>query len=109
MIKFLTGPDYGRAMAQAQLLQPARSSLTGEWMAFVREQYPEETRRMDLSAFAGQTLEGASVTTEVFANMAEARRLAHAAWSRIFTLGQAPVSLMQAVSAQIDAAQHSRA
>jgi hypothetical protein len=42
---------------------------------------------------------------EVFANMTEATRLATEAWDQIFTLGQAPVSIMKDVSAQIERAQ----
>ena len=36
---------------------------------------------------------------------AEAKRLAYAAWDRIFTLGQAPVEEMRSVSLQIEEAQ----
>ena len=50
-------------------------------------------------------LQGYSVVAEVFPNMSDARRLAQAAWEQIFTLGQAPVSIMTDVSANIEAAQ----
>jgi hypothetical protein len=45
------------------------------------------------------------VVAEVFANMTEAKRLATDAWDQIFTLGQAPVSIMKDVSEQIEKAQ----
>jgi predicted ribonuclease toxin of YeeF-YezG toxin-antitoxin module len=45
------------------------------------------------------------VTAEIFANMAEAQRLADAAWDQIFKLGQAPVEQMEAVCRQIQEAQ----
>ncbi len=105
LVKFLTGREYGRAMARTHLLQPARASLVDEWVGLVREEYPAQTAGVDLAAFAEGHLEGYSVTAEVFANMADARRLALAAWEQIFTLGQSPVSLMTQISGQIEAAQ----
>jgi multiple sugar transport system substrate-binding protein len=105
LVKFLTSPDYGRAMAQAHFLQPARASLVNEWAGFVREQYPAKSQDMDLAVFAEGQLMGYSVTAEIFAHMTEARRLAQAAWTRIFTLGQAQVDLIKGVSAQIEAVQ----
>jgi multiple sugar transport system substrate-binding protein len=109
LMKFLTGRDYARAMARAHLLQPARASLVDEWVGFIREQYPAQTKEMDIAAFADGHLKGYSVTAEIFANMAEARRLTRAAWEQIFTLGRAPVALMQDVSAQVEQAQKAAA
>jgi multiple sugar transport system substrate-binding protein len=105
LIKFLTSRDYGRAMARAHLLQPARASLVDEWISFVRQEYPRQTRDLDIAAFAEGHRQGYSVVAEIFANMAEASRLAHTAWQQIFTLGTAPLSSMQAVSGQIEQAQ----
>jgi len=101
LVKFLTSKDYGRAMAQANFLQPARASLIEEWVGFIRKEFPQKTRDMDLTAFADGHLKGYSVTAEVFANMAEAKQIADAAWHQIFTLGQAPVSEMERVCRQI--------
>ncbi len=36
LMKFFVSPEYGRAMAEAQLLQPARASLVNEWVEIVR-------------------------------------------------------------------------
>ncbi|HSN77688.1 MAG TPA: sugar ABC transporter substrate-binding protein [Anaerolineae bacterium] len=105
LLKFLVSRDYGRAMAQAHLLQPARASLVEEWAQTIRQQYPEQTREMNLEAFAAGHLESYSTAAEIFANMAPARSVAQAAWEQIFTLGQAPVSAMREVSARIEAAQ----
>jgi multiple sugar transport system substrate-binding protein len=105
LLKFLTSKEYGRAMAQTHLLQPARLSLVGEWADIVRQQYPEAARGVDIEAFAAGHLEGYSVTAEVFANMTEARRLTESAWQRIFTLGLDPVDEMVRVSAAIELAQ----
>jgi multiple sugar transport system substrate-binding protein len=105
LVKFLTGRGFGRAMARAHLLQPARASLVEEWTGFIRQEYPRQTREMDISAFAEGHLQGYSVVAEIFANMAEAGRLARTAWEQIFTLGRAEVSSMQAVSGQIEQAQ----
>lgn len=105
LLKFLVSREYGRAMARAHFLQPARRSLVEEWASFVRQEYPEATRDLDIAAFAEGHVEGYSVTAEVFANMAEARRLTQAAWQEIFTLGQSPVEMMVQVSAQIELSQ----
>jgi multiple sugar transport system substrate-binding protein len=105
LIKFLTGKEYGRAMARASFLQPARGSLVDEWVGFVRDEYPEKARDVDIAAFADGHLKGYSVTGEVAADMAVATRLANDAWDRIFTLGQAPVDLMKDVAREIETAQ----
>ena len=108
LLKFLISKEYGRAMARANFLQPARSSLVDEWAQIVRDEFPEKTREMDLSVFAEGHQEGYSVTAEKFANMEAARRLASEAWQQIFTLGQQPVEEMIRVSAFIELAQGSR-
>lgn len=104
-LKFLIHPQYGRAMSRAHLLQPARASLVAGWIADVREQYPEKTKDMDVSAFAQGQLNGFSVTPEIFDNQERARQLATAAWQQIFTLGRKPVDYMREISDQIEAAQ----
>ncbi|HSB89479.1 MAG TPA: sugar ABC transporter substrate-binding protein [Anaerolineales bacterium] len=105
LLKFLISKQYGRAMAQTHLLQPARESLVGEWAGVVHQQYPQATRDMDIEAFAEGQRQGYSVTAEIFANMADARRLTEAAWQRIFTLGLDPVDQMVRVSAAIELSQ----
>lgn len=105
LLQFLISPDYGRAMAQAQFLQPARLSLVDDWIATIREQYPTKAGQMDLAVFADGQLKGYSVIAEHFANQTEASRLASAAWEQIYLLGQAPVSTMVDVSRQIEATQ----
>ena len=107
-MKFLISPGYGRAMAQAHLLQPARASLVDEWIAIAREMYTTQTREMDLAAFAEGHIKGYSVTPEIFDNQDEARRLTANAWEQIYTLGRAPVSMMREVAAQVEAAQDAR-
>jgi multiple sugar transport system substrate-binding protein len=104
-LKFLVSRDYGRAMAAAQLLQPARASLIDEWVELIRYQYPDKSRGIDIAAFAEGQIEGYSVTAEVFANMADARRLTQSAWEEIFTLGQASVDIMKRTSTWIEEAQ----
>ena len=105
LLKFLVSKDYGRAMARANFLQPARASLVGDWVNFIREEFPQQARDVDIAAFADGHVNGYSVTAEIFANMAEAQRLADAAWDQIFKLGQAPVEQMEAVCRQIQEAQ----
>jgi multiple sugar transport system substrate-binding protein len=105
LLKFLVSPDYGRAMARANFLQPARASLVQDWVDTVRGQFPEQTKDLDIAAFADGQVNGYSVTAEIFPNMAEATRLAQAAWQEILVLGQAPATRIIAVGEQIEAAQ----
>lgn len=104
-MKFLVSREYGRALAETQLLQPARASLIEEWAGLIRQQYPEKAAGLDIAAFAEGQIEGYSVTAEVFSNMADARRLTQSAWEEIFTLGQASVDIMKKTSAWIEEAQ----
>jgi hypothetical protein len=105
LVKFLISKEYGRAMAKAQFLQPARASLLDEWIGFVRAEFPNQTRDLNIAAFADGHRKGYSVIGEEFANQADALRLALAAWQRILTLGQSPVELMKDVSQEIEQAQ----
>jgi len=108
LVKFLVSKEYGLAMAEANLLQPARLSLVADWQRFAREQYPEKAGEIDLDVFAAPHREGYSVVQEVFpSNMNEATRLLRDAFTRIFTLGQAPVDILNDVSGQVEAAQTS--
>ena len=56
---------------------------------------------MDIAAFADGHLKGYSVTAEIFDHMAAVKEITYAAWEQIFTLGQAPVSMMEDVCRQI--------
>lgn len=106
LVKFLVSREYGLAMAEANLLQPARLSLTPDWERFVREQYPTETKDMDLSVFSAPHREGYSVVQEVYPkNMDEATRLLDDAFTKIFTLGQEGVDILPEVSRQIESTQ----
>ncbi len=105
LLKYLLSPDYGRAMARANYLQPARISLVDEWVAMIRAEYPEQAKDVALEAFADGHKNGYSVTTEIFTNMKDATRLASDAWNTIFNLGQAPVDLMKSVSDEINKTQ----
>jgi len=105
LVKFLISKDYGRAMARANFLQPARASLVDEWVGFVRAEFPEKAKDVDIAAFADGHVKGYSVTAEIFDNMADAQRLADGAWNRIFTLGQAPTGLLATTCQQIQEAQ----
>ncbi len=105
LLKFLISQEYGRAMAKAQLLQPARASLVDEWIQIIRDEFPKPTQDLNIAAFADGQLKGYSVIGESFANQADAQRLVTSAWQQIFTLGQMPVNEMRNVSRQIEQAQ----
>ncbi len=105
LMKFLISKDYGRAMARADFLQPARASLVGDWISYIQDQFPQQTKEVDLAAFAEGQLKGYSVVAEIFANMGDATRIAQDAWDQILTLGQKPTKSMLAASQQIQDAQ----
>ena len=105
LLKFLVSADYGRAMVEANFLQPARASLVDEWIEVVRAEFPEKARGLDLEAFADGHTKGYSVTTEVFANMAEAEQIAYEAWDEIFTYGHSSIDLMKDACSSIQEAQ----
>jgi multiple sugar transport system substrate-binding protein len=101
LVKFLTGKEYGLAMARANYLQPARASLVEDWVAVIRKDFPGETRELDLEVFAEGHREGYSVTAEIHRDMAAARQITAAAWDEIFTLGQPALETMAAACRQI--------
>jgi multiple sugar transport system substrate-binding protein len=105
LVKFLISKDYGRAMARANFLQPARASLIDEWVGFVRDEFPEKAKDVDIAAFADAHIKGYSVTAEIFANMADARQLTDAAWNEIFVMGQPLEEQMKTTCQQIQEAQ----
>jgi len=74
-------------------------------VGFIREEFPQRAKDVDIAAFADAHVKGYSVTAEIFANMADAKRIADAAWDEIFTLGQAPVEHMEDVCREIQKAQ----
>ena len=102
LLKFLIGKEFGRAMARTAFLQPARASLVDEWVQIIREEFPQKAKDIDLAAFADGHFKGYSVVAEIFDDMQEAKGLTYDAWEKIFTLGQAPVELMQDVCRQIN-------
>ena len=105
LVKFLISKEYGRAMARANFLQPARASLVDEWADFIREEFPQQTKDLDIAVFADGHIKGYSVTTEIFRNMTDAKRIAYNAWEQMFTLGQTTAEQMESVCAQIEEAQ----
>jgi multiple sugar transport system substrate-binding protein len=92
LVKFLVSKDYGRAMARANFLQPARASLVEEWVSFIQAEFPAQAEEIDIAAFADGHVKGYSVTAEIFANMTGVRAIIDAAFEEILTLGQAPVA-----------------
>lgn len=102
MMKFLISREYGRAMAKANFLQPARASLVQDWVEMVREEFPEKTKEVEIAVFAEGHIQGYSVVAEIFPNMVEAVRLVYSAWDRIFLLGEQPVDLMKEISSQVE-------
>lgn len=108
LMKFVTGEEYGLAMAKANYLQPARASLVNEWGEFVRDQLSTRVTDDDIAAFADGQLKGYSVTVEIAADMADAQRRAAEAWESVFILGQAPVSQLIEICRTIENSQRLR-
>ncbi len=105
LLKFLVSKDYGLAMARTHFLQPARASLVPEWVNYIRQEYPEKAREVDIAAFADGQINGYSATAEIFPQMVGVGDITRDAWSQIFTLGKAPVTDMSRVCQQIEAIQ----
>ena len=108
LVKFLISEDYGRAMARANFLQPARASLVDEWASFIRDEFPQRALEVDILAFAEGHINGYSVTAEVFANMKDGKQIAYEAWDRILILGQSPLEDIRVACEQIEQAQTAR-
>jgi multiple sugar transport system substrate-binding protein len=49
LVKFLVSREYGRAMARANFLQPARASLVDEWAQLVRSEFPRKAQDIELA------------------------------------------------------------
>lgn len=105
LVKYLISKEYGLAMAKANYLQPARASLVQDWVDIIRSELAEKAREVDINAFADGHLRGYSVTAEIFENMDAARNLVRPAWEQIFTLGQAPTSILADISREIETRQ----
>jgi multiple sugar transport system substrate-binding protein len=105
LLKFLVSKDYGLAMARTHFLQPARLSLVPQWVEYIRQEYPDKAKEVDIAAFADGQIQGYSATAEIFPEMVGVGNLARDAWTQIFTLGKAPVSDMAKVCQQIEAIQ----
>ena len=58
LLKFLISKDYGRAMARTNFLQPARASLVDEWAGFIRQEFPQKTKDVDIAVFADGHIKG---------------------------------------------------
>lgn len=108
LLKFLTSATYGLALAKADFLQPARASLVDEWIGFVQAEFPEKASDLDLAAFADGHFKGYSVTVEIADHMAEIEPKVAAAFEKIFTLGQTPVSYLETLCAQLNRQQKGR-
>ncbi len=105
LMKFLVSPEYGRAMSEAQFLQPARASLVDEWVENVRQQFPAKAADADIAAFAHGHRHRYSVTPEIFSNMAEAKPIVQSVWERIYTFGEAKTDEIVQASQAIEALQ----
>ena len=64
-----------------------------------------EVSDTEIAAFADGHIKGYSVTAEIFANMADAKRITYAAWDEILTWGQASVDQMENACRQIQEVQ----
>lgn len=104
-VKFLVGKDYGRAMARAGLLQPARASLVEDWAAAVRERFPARAKDLDIAAFADGHIKGYAVTPETAADMTTASRVMTNLMEQLITFGAGSVDLIKSAAAEINAAQ----
>jgi multiple sugar transport system substrate-binding protein len=92
LMKFLVSKDYGRAMARAHFLQPARQSIVPDWVKYIQTEFPDKTKEVDIAAFADGHIKGYSVISETFPNMLGVGDLSKAAFDKIYTLGKSSVA-----------------
>ena len=104
-VKFLISKDFGRAMARAGLLQPARASLVEDWANAVRERFPEQAKEVDVAAFADGHIKGYAVTPETAAEIASASRIMTEAMEKLITFGDGSTDLIKAAAQEIDRSQ----
>ncbi|MBV7334859.1 sugar ABC transporter substrate-binding protein [Chloroflexi bacterium TSY] len=94
LMEFLISQDYGRAMAHANFLQPARASVVDDWVGYIQQEFFEETKDVNIAAFADGHLQGYSVTIEISDHMAELQHQVYEAWDSIFTWGEMQLEQM---------------
>ena len=63
-----------------------------QWVEYIRQEYPNKAKEVDIAAFADGQINGYSATAEIFPQMVGVGDIARNAWTQIFTLGKAPVS-----------------
>jgi multiple sugar transport system substrate-binding protein len=100
-VKFLIGKNYGRAMARAGLLQPARASLIPDWANAVRERFPQQAKEVDVAAFADGHLKGYAVTPETAADIASASRAMTEMMEQLITYGNRSPNLIEDAAREI--------
>jgi multiple sugar transport system substrate-binding protein len=105
LMKFLVSKDYGRAMARAHFLQPARQSIVSDWVGYIQKEFPDKTKDVNIAAFADGHIKGYSVITETFSNMLGVGDLSKATFDKIYTLGKSPVSEVSKLAAELEALQ----
>jgi multiple sugar transport system substrate-binding protein len=104
-VKFLVSKEYGRALARAGLMQPARASLIEDWAVAVRERFPEQAKDLDIAAFAEGHVWGYAVTPETAADIGSASRIVNDAMEKIITFGDGSTDLLKTAAQEIDATQ----
>jgi len=107
LMKFLVSKDYGRAMAKAHFLQPARQSIVPDWVRYIQTEFPDKTKDVNIAAFADGHVKGYSVITETFPNMLGVGDLSKATFDQIYTLGKAQVSEVSKLAVELEALQKS--
>ena len=105
LVKFLTSKEYGRALAKANFLQPARSSLVDEWVGFIRDEFPREAKDIEIEAFTDGHINNYSVTAEIFAVQDTAQQITNGAWEQLFTYGETPVESLSDTCTLIEESQ----
>jgi multiple sugar transport system substrate-binding protein len=104
-LKFLISKDYGRAMARAGLLQPARASLIQDWANAVRERFPQQAKEVDMAAFADGHVKGYAVTPETAADIGSASKIMTETMERLITFGDGSADMIKQAAEDIDASQ----
>jgi len=104
LLKFLSGPDWGKGLARTSLLQPARKSLMDYYITQARIQYPMlEEVNLELLKEANDLDLGH--TYPVYRYHGEALEIIQPVLDQVFNLGEAPVSALADLCDEVEEVQ----
>ena len=102
LVKFLSGARYQLGLTVLTGYLPNRFSILADWQAICARFYPE-LAEANLEVATAAMAEGYPTNRTLFRRDAEAQALIGPALERVFAFGDAPVSLLEQVAAEVTA------